>query len=169
MIFIGDSNTMQIDMKRCGNITRKRFTCFTVPQALKFVETANVVSQPKKVLFHLGTNDIVEQSAEDLRKEFDKLIKLSRQRFPEARIYISSIFCRMDKNDKLNQPISRINNYLEEFCDKTARMTFIDNGNITHENMRDPKHLNPTGRHFFIMNINLIVFGMAVTSKKKGR
>ena len=168
-ILIGDSNTIPIDMSRCGKGTRKRFTCFTVPEALKFVETAKIESQPKKVLFHLGTNDIVERTAEEVRSDFDKLIKLSRQRFPEARIYISSIFRRKKENDRLNQPISLVNTYLEEFCDKTVRMTFMDNGNIRHELMRDPRHVNPTGRHIFITNINLIVFGMTVTSKKKGK
>ena len=125
--------------------------------------------QPKKVLFHLGTNDIVERTAEEVRNDFDKLIKLSRQRFPEARIFFSSIFRRKKENDRLNQPISLVNTYLEEFCDKTVRMTFMDNGNIGHELMRDPRHVNPTGRHIFITNINLIVFGMTVTSKKKGK
>ena len=65
----------------------------------------------------------------------------------------------MKHSDPLNKSISNINNSLDEYCDTTARFTFVDNGNITHKNMRDPKHVNSKGFHLFIWNIRSIVFG----------
>lgn len=170
-IFIGDSNTRDIDMSKLGHgVSRKRFTCYTIPQAMNFLNTATINRQPKKVLLHLGTNDVVSANEEQLKNSFQKLISLTRSKFPDARIYISSIFVRMQKSDPLNKLINNTNNFLEDFCDKTARYTFMNNSNISHKNMRDPKHVNPKGFHMFICNIRAVVFGeLYYQSRQRGR
>ena len=169
VIIIGDSNTKRIDMAKIGRATsRKRFTCYTIPQAVHFINTANVQQQPKKVVLHLGTNDIASNSdTEKLRADFDGLIALARSKFPDARIYISSIFCRMDRNDKLNEPIQVTNNHLSDFCDRTAQFSYIDNSNIHHNDMKDPKHVNPSGFHAFICNLRIAVFGEKCNPPRK--
>ena len=169
-IFIGDSNTRDIDMSKLGyGVSRKRFTCYTIPEAMNFLNTATIVQQPKKVLLHLGTNDVVDTELEQLKNSFQELVTVTRSKFPDARIYISSIFCRMKKSDPLNNSITIMNNFIEEFCDTTARYTFIDNSNITHKNMRDPKHVNPKGFHLFIWNIRSAVFGESHYLSKQRR
>ena len=169
VIIIGDSNTKHIDMQMIGRATsRKRFTCYTIPQAKTFINTADIQQQPKKVVFHLGTNDVASNSdTSKLRAEFNGLIALARSKFPDARIYISSIFRRMDRSDELNEPIRITNNYLSDFCDKTALFTFIDNSNIHHRDMKDPKHVNPSGFHTFICNLRVAVFGEKCNPPRK--
>ena len=115
VVIIGDSNTTNIDMSTTGEgVKRKRFTCYTIPQATEFLNTATIKKQPKKVLLHLGTNDIVDTDQETLKKNFHELSVLARSKFPQARIYFSSIFCRKSRTDKLNGPIRELNNYLED-------------------------------------------------------
>ena len=59
-VFIGDSNTTEIDMATIGqNVKRKRFTCYTIPQTKQFLNTAKILKQPKKVLLHQRTNDVI--------------------------------------------------------------------------------------------------------------
>ena len=112
----------------------------------------------------MGTNDVVNDPEETVRKGFEELIKLARNKFPEARIYMSSIFGRQRKNDNLNQPINALNLFLEELCDRTPLMTLMDNSNIWHKHMRDPRHVNATGFYIFLTNIRLIVFGETYSS-----
>jgi hypothetical protein len=162
VVIIGDSNTKNIDMKTVGRGTsRKRFTCYTIPQTINFINTANIITPPKKIVLHLGTNHVknVETTIEQLQLEFDELIALAQTRFPTARIYISSVFCRMRKEDVQNKVIKMLNNYLSEFCDKTPGFTLVDNSNIHHKDMKDPLHVNSTGFHTFICNLRVTVFG----------
>lgn len=171
VVIIGDSNTTNIDMSDVGrNTKRKRFTCYTIPQTKEFLNTADIKVQPKKVMLHLGTNDVVDTDVETLKQEYHELTVLARSKFPQARIYISSIFNRKSKTDDLNVPIGILNQHLEEFCDTTARFTFIDNSNILHKDMRDAKHVNRTGLDTFIWNIRITVFGESFnSSKRRGR
>ena len=147
--------------------TRKRFTCYTIPHVMQFLNTANVVQQPTKVLIHVGTNDVETKKEPQLRKEVDNMIQLLRNTFPDARIFLSSIFVRKQKEDTLNNIIRTMNQYLEDFCDRTQRYTFMDNACISHNNMQDAKHVNPAGLHQFITNIRLAVFGERLNSSRK--
>ena len=168
VVIIGDSNTTRIDMPSIGKgTTRRRFTCFTIPQAKKFIETATIDKKPAKVLLHVGTNDVVNSDIEELKKGFDDLIDTARRRFPESRVLLSSIFVRKDKKDKLNKTIVSLNNYLDDFCDRTPKMSFMDNNNVEHHHMEDPKHVNPTGLHKFICNIRHAVFGETLSSSRQ--
>ena len=159
-IIIGDSNTKKIDMSSLGRGPRKRYTCYTIPHVTNFLNTATIKRQPKKVMVHIGTNDVEGNLNEtELRRCFADLIALLRKTFPTARIFFSSIFVRMRKDDPLNSKISSLNSQLEEFCDKTPLFTLMDNSDISHEDMADKKHLNPSGLHAFICNIWKVIFG----------
>ena len=156
-------------MKKLGHgLSRKRYTCYTIPQAMTFLNTATIKKQPKQVLLHLGTNDVVNSQVDQLKKDYKELITLARKSFPEARIYISSVFVRMKKNDPLNKTIQNINSHLEDFCDRTQRYTFISNRNILHQDMRDPKHVNPTGFYMFVCNIRRTMFNDILPQRRSG-
>lgn len=170
LLIIGDSNTTQIDMRKMAhNQSRKRFTCYTIPQAMHFLNTATINRQPEKVMFHLGTNDVVKGTGEQLKHAFDELFTRARECFPEARIYMSSIFVRKDKKDPINKLIKEMNVYLESFCDRTAFYTFISNGNITHKDMKDPRHVNPGGFYMFICNFRRVMFNEILPQRRSGR
>ena len=83
----------------------------------------------------------------------------TRRRFPEARVFVSSIFNRKSKTDKLNNPIKKMNSILENICDTTPRMTLLDNSNIGHDNMYDPKHIDDVGLDIFLWNIRHTILG----------
>ena len=52
-----------------------------------------------------------------------------------------------------------MNSILEEICDKTPKMTLVDNSNIRHDDMYDPKHVNDYGFDTFLWNILHTVLG----------
>jgi hypothetical protein len=161
VIVIGDSNTKKIDMSKIGQGTsRKRFTQYTIPEATDFIETTEVEKEPKKVMIHVGTNDIViaNGNSDTVISDFRVLIEALKKKFPRSRIIISSVFGRKDPNDKLTDPIKNINNILEEICEVTPRFTYLNNGNITHQNMDDGKHVDARGLHIFLSNIRYILF-----------
>ena len=169
VIIIGDSNTREIDMGTIGRgMSRKRHTCYTIPHVINFINTANIVTPPKKVVLHIGTNDVrLGNDIEQLRSNYNELIQLARTKFPTARIYISSVFCRMKKDDKLNEVIAVLNEHLCEYCDITPLFTLIDNSNIHHKDMKDPLHVNATGFHTFICNLRVTVFGEKHNSRRR--
>ena len=75
----------------------------------------------------------------------------------------------MRKDDKLNDAINTVNSHLADFCDKTAGFTLVNNSNIDHHDMKDPKHVNPTGFHTFLCNLRVIVFGEKHSPRRKPR
>ena len=87
ILIIGDSNTLTIDMRKMAHgKSRKRVTCYTIPQTVHFLDTATIVRQPEKVLIHLGTNDVVGRRKEELMQAFDHMLSRARECFPNARI-----------------------------------------------------------------------------------
>jgi hypothetical protein len=162
VIIIGDSNTTNIDMGKLGkNTKRRRFTKYTINDAMNFIDTTEVINAPKKVMLHVGTNDIVTANGDTdvVIAEMKELIRSATTKFPTSRIILSSIFNRKDPNDKLNTSIKSINDSLEHICDATPLLTFLNNGNISHKEMTDGKHVDPRGFHIFVSNIRYILFG----------
>ncbi len=101
-IIVGDSNTSYLDMKRMGRgYTRKRYTCYTIEQVIAFVKTAKIENEPKKLLIHVGTNDVGYMNVNQLKKQYRELLELLKQRFPETRVYLSSAFYRKEKEKHL--------------------------------------------------------------------
>ena len=136
----------------------------------EFVNTATIKHQPKRVMIHVGTNDVEGESDEQqLKKDFADLIKLLRKAFPTARIFFSSIFVRKKREDPLNKVINNLNIDLEAFCDKTPKFTWLDNSDISHKDMADIKHLNPSGLHAFVCNIWKTVFGEQYKPRRRGK
>ena len=171
-IIIGDSNTQTINMKNIArNLNRKRFTCYTIPAATEFVRSAKVASQPKKILLHVGTNDVVSADGDvkQLTTNYRILFDETRKRFPDARIFVSSIFNRKARNDKLNRPIKEMNSILEMICDTTPRMTLLDHSNIGHDDMFDPKHIDNVGLDTFLWNIRHTILGEVPREHKMHR
>ena len=161
-VILGDSNTTTINMKEIAHeYKRRRFTCYTIPAAIDFVKSAVVNKQPRKVLLHVGTNDIVsaDGNVDHLTRHYRTLFDETRKKFPNARIYVSSVFTRKSKTDKLNKPIKDVNSFLEDICDTTAKMTLIDNSNIGFQDMFDPKHIDNIGLEKFLWNIRHTVLG----------
>ena len=77
----------------------------------------------------------------------------------------------MNKADPLNTMIKTLNQELETFCDKTPLFTYMDNSDISHKDMGDTKHVNPSGLHAFVCNIWKVVFGERYnpSRRRKGR
>ena len=171
-VIIGDSNTTTIRMKDIAlDMKRKRFTCYTIPAAAEFIRSAIITSQPKKVLLHVGTNDIVSAggNVEQLTTNFRILFDEARRRFPDARIFVSTIFTRKSRTDRLNRPIKEMNSILENICDSTPKMTLVDNSNIGHTDMYDPKHIDNVGLDTFLWNIRHTVLGEAPRGQQTRR
>jgi hypothetical protein len=168
VVIIGDSNTTPIDMRMIGKgVARKRFTQYTIPQIRSFYKNIDIKKQPKKIVLHVGTNDIAAQGEPvEVIADMRNLIEETQTIFTDARIFISSIFNRKDKTDPLNESINNINTVLAGICDATPGLTLIDNSNIHHRHMFDEKHLDENGHHIFVWNIRHNVFGEVPTCEE---
>ena len=160
-VFLGDSNTTKIDMRRIGKgVLRKRFTCYHALDVIKFMKEVEIKSAPTKLFLHIGTNDVAQSgNADNVVENIKVAIQAIRDKLPDVRIFVSSIFCRKDSQDPLNAPIGLINEELERLCDSTANLSFMDNSRIRHNMMKDPKHLNDKGFLEFLKNIRYSIFG----------
>ena len=160
VLIIGDSNTRPLDLRKFGEgFSRKRYTCYTIDHVVEFIKTAKVEKQPKKIMVHVGTNHIDRDDLLKLKKAYRAMAGDIAERFPDARLYLSSIFGRLTREDPLNDKVSEMNQFIFDMCDGTKGVTYICNNNIDYVDMYDEKHINTVGHHTFVNNIKHTVFG----------
>lgn len=71
VVILIDSNGKHIreDILDKGSSVAK-ILCYTVPDAIKIIENAIFIKPPKKILFHIGTNDIELATRRLLRRKW---------------------------------------------------------------------------------------------------
>ena len=134
------------------NTPTQKLLAYTIKQAEDMIKQATFVSQPKKILLHLGTNDCDRLSAKIVIEKLAGLIDVLRSLCPNAQIYVNSIPQRRDKMSTVDE----VNDLLINF-ERDLGCKVIDNSNIQRSMLIDPKHFNKTV--FFLLLAN-IRFGM---------
>ena len=97
---------------------------------------------------HVGINNVVEDTPEDIYKDLISLKAKMEDRIPSCQVVISCLIRRSD-NVKANKTAEKVNNFI-----KLAKLKFIDNGNITDKHLgRRGLHLNHNGNIIFAKNL----------------
>ncbi len=110
-ILIGDSNIRFISARRCpAPIAKIRCpTLQKLPEILQTIEIPNA----KKILLHLGTNDIEAATANDFQKYLTSALKTVTENFPDADIHISTI---LPRSDFQHHKVQTANDIIEKSC-----------------------------------------------------
>ena len=97
---------------------------------------------------HVGINNVVEDTPEDIYKDLISLKAKMEDRIPSCQVVISCLIRRSD-NVKANKTAEKVNNFL-----KLAKLKFIDNTNIADKHLgRRGLHLNQNGNIIFAKNL----------------
>ena len=101
----------------------------------------------KTIILHVGTNNTVEDTLEDIYNNLISLKTEIEDKIPNFQVLISCLIRRGD-NPKANKTAEKVNNFI-----KQAKLKFIDNGNITDKHLgRRGVHLNRNGNTIFAKN-----------------
>ena len=102
----------------------------------------------KIIILHVGTNNTVEDTPEDIYNDLISLKSKIEDKIPNCQVLISCLIRRSD-NIKANKTAEKVNNFK-----KLAKLKFIDNGNITDKYLgRRGLHLNRNGNAIFAKNL----------------
>ena len=109
--------------------------CKSGATAVRLIEELPSVidASVSQVVIHVGTNNLQNTVAHRFLKDFDRLVRLARDRYPCANILVSSILPRYD-NDYLAEAARDINFLLSSFC---RRYNFVEFINIYDEFLDD--------------------------------
>ena len=93
-------------------------------------------------ILHIGTNNAVEDTPEDIYNNLMSLKVKVEDKIPSCQVVISCLIRRSD-SVKANKTAEKVNNFI-----KLAK--FVDNGNITNKHLgRRGLHLNNNGNYHF--------------------
>ena len=78
------------------------------------------------VIFHVGTNDIDDKvSFHAMQSDYGNLVGICRRKYPKINIIMSAIIPRPRDHQITDDPIKRINFYMEKTMSKTLNFKFI--------------------------------------------
>ena len=154
IILLIDSNGKFIQEEKFSRdkVVQKFFSP-SIASAIEIV-TNNDLGTPSSLIVHTGTNDIEKSSTETCFENFQALIDLTAQKFPNTKIIISSLLVRNDKFDatrsELNNKLSHLRSY--------ANVHIVNNEHITNDMLHDRKHIKKRKVGLLVSNIKDCVF-----------
>lgn len=145
IVIIGDSMVKNINPRK---LSRRRVNKFTFPgkraeEITSEVKNINVQPQPAHVIIHAGTNNLPTDTSEECIKNIKGLCSSVKERFPNAKLGVSSIILRRDIEviGKMHQ----VNEDLKRLCNESG-FAFIDNSIIDESGLNNSKlHLSTKG------------------------
>ena len=157
VLFLGDSNILKMKPEIMDHqINAQKYFCPHTIDIIDIIDRCTVVETPKKIYIQTGTNDIesVNFDAQEYGRIIMKLLELIKIKFDNPIVVISSILPRKHLMDVVNS----INNMIDDICDVTPRLKFLNNTNITIDMLKDKKHLDNKGFVILLTNIRFILF-----------
>ena len=119
----------------------QRIKCPLIKDVLEVIENGKCEKPISCVFIQCGTNNLDHEDVDSVSYHLSNVIDKVKQNFKEAKIVISSILPRRDKNNE----IERLNKFLANVCDVARRVKFMENLEINEEMLQDRKHLNDLG------------------------
>ena len=156
VVVFHDSNGYKLKADILNHKTSvQKVLAYTVPEAIAIMSRATFASIPRKILLHLGTNDVeTAGNPTEIEEKFTELLDLIRVRCPDTEIFFSSVLARRD----LMNRVKDINSILQRLASR-AGCHLVGHDNISSDMLRDKKHLNKTGFYVFLANIRFFMFG----------
>ncbi|KAI8517759.1 hypothetical protein Bbelb_037760 [Branchiostoma belcheri] len=165
VVIIGDSNAQKLKpalLSPTADVP-KPYWAPTLPGKLSTLEELSKdKSPPSTVIFHVGTNDVVAKSKEEIVDDFDTMISSTQSLFPNAEVVISAVPPRRGsrQNPEVNNNILDINNHLRDRCQANSSFTFVSHAKLWSNGdynkamfERDGYHLNSDGVRVLAYNI----------------
>ena len=171
-VILIDSNGKGIDPSRMHKSEScERFTCYTLEHVQQFLNEVTITKQPKRLLLHVGTNDVDHGSADEIADKFGRTLTLIREKMPETRILVSRILRRKRSDHPLKETIQSLNDKLVTICDNHSRTLSFSNDNVNK--FYDDKHVDSDGFRVLVGNFKFVLFGimpaMPRRQKRRGR
>ncbi|XP_046858271.1 uncharacterized protein LOC124451700 isoform X1 [Xenia sp. Carnegie-2017] len=149
-LIIGDSMLKHIDPKKISWAARGKYTCHSFSGAKVKDIQQKVLEIPQNkygtIIMHVGTNDLVYSSADEVATGLETLIVSSKKL--AGKVGISSVIKRFDGKVSLNK-MAFYNSLIYKLCSK-HNVSFINNENIGKNHFNGSNlHLNKLGDQFF--------------------
>lgn len=137
-IIFGDSNTRGLDRRRLA-MGIGSLSSATLDSAITYINNEPTPSASvKRVIYHLGTNNISGNSTDEIKNKLDTLKIKSVDKFPNAIIG----FCEIPPNHHTPNPkITEVNEYIKSMDATFLEVDAKDTGFFT----RDGMHYNKPG------------------------
>ena len=118
-------------------------------------------SQPKNIVIHVGSNDVLNDTAENFIKVYETLIEEIKIKFQDSKLFVSLIIQKVN-NEHFNKKSAYFNKLLKEMSTK-MNISFIPHY-IIEENLfrSDGTHLSERGTATFVSNMKLKLRGSRV-------
>ena len=159
LLILGHSDTKYIKTEVIDkNHTCNKIFCPTFKKARQICENINVKKEPIKILLHCGTNDVDKRNVVEIIKDIDECLNTLLGKFKNSSIIISSVLPR--KEAGLKTIVENINKYLYTITNRSNRVSFMDNKQITMNMLIDNKHINKTAFYIFLANIRFTMCGI---------
>ena len=154
IVLLTDSNGKFIDCKKfCPNKPVRRFYCPTIPRTIDELNK-NDLGNPSHIIIHTGTNDIENSTLDSCVGDFQLMVDIASQKYPNAKILVSTLLVRADNFDStrksLNTKISQLS--------VGPNIHFINNENITKDLLHDNKHIKKRKIGLLVSNFKNTLF-----------
>ena len=155
---VGDSQLSRMDAQKMSN--NHHVVMLNGKSGMKVEEAANRVDcEADVIIMHVGTNNLCDETPEEVAEKVVKTFKKIKQRNPKAQLAYSSIFRRKGNAaaNGMNIKVFKTNKILKEEL-MLQGIDFIDNDNILYGNICDDGlHINQGGAKRFARNIKKYV------------
>lgn len=146
IFMFGDSNTKGLNSNKL-KIDISSLSGATLDSAIAYLkQSATINDTVKGVIYHLGTNNLTSDTAEEMKLKINEVDKLTRQKFPNAKVAFTQLPSRDDVSES---KIKQIN----EFIKQHKNMYLIQIKTLPKHFTRDRIHFNQHGLAIVAINI----------------
>ena len=157
VIMLSDSLAKHIDNDQFLGQTRSEIRrTSTINSAQNAVSKWLTCRDTTCMVLHVGINDLNNgQSPDQVTKDTVTLIETCTSKYPNAKIVYSSILHKtpMDTSDNLVNKITKVNNNIEQHCNRNPNLNFITH-HIPDIHFTDKLHVNDaSGTRLFVSQL----------------
>ena len=158
-VIVGDSMIKHVKgwqiSSATNRVTVKSFSGATIEDMSDFMKPI-LRKKPKKVILHIGTNNLHKGDAKSVADDILNLAQLIDQQCPDTEIIVSGIISRSDVISASSR-VRETNELVKSVCNQ-KNWIFIPNTNLktAHLNARG-LHLNPSGSLLLQNNFKLVI------------
>ncbi|CAH1269256.1 Hypp4132 [Branchiostoma lanceolatum] len=163
IVIVGDSNTRDIvpNILFPDKQVHKQ-SAMTIPEAIDTIQSTPY-SNPKCIVYHVGTNDIKqERAANGVTENMRRLMVTTHDKFPDAAIVLSAIPPRNDRH--LMETTNDVNAFLQILNQEVSYVSVTDNSNLEINGSikqslykSDGYHLNRSGVKVLAANLKAAI------------
>ena len=158
VLLIGTSNTSKVDPNRLSaKFKTHKITAYDFVQTKECIEEASSNSFDI-ICLHSLTNEVKEKSADKCVEEFDEIVKLCNQKWPNAKVLVS---LGTPRKDSFNTRIGLVNALIMDKYHNVSNIRLCDHSNLSFRgapqlkflNKDDDVHLSDVGVKLFADNL----------------